>query len=565
MKEYKDKSLNRATALKIMLVVGVTLLVFIFAMIFVVMAINRQSARGSARSHLVIFQNYLQTSDDFDNLVTLTDGDLRITIISLDGTVLADTLNAYGNRLNRREVTDAIANGEGQDIRRSVTFGVNFLYMARVVDVGGNQIVLRVAIPVANINNYLWPLVGIMLGMFAVTMLATLLILPRLTKSVTAPIFMIKQKLENIGEENNGPLQLTRHDEINKVLIEIDELSEKLKNALAQSTAQKQKLDLILENIDEGIIALDGNSVIISCNKMAQDFFCFEFSQPIQIEKVIRNISVLDNLKQAQDKKSLIFYDHTRANGDIFQVRFLPIALEEISIIIAVQNVTELRKTAIEKQEFFAIVGHELNTPLSSIVGYSEVLLKDKKYNKAFVETIQKEALRMKVLIEDMLKIAELEENKVIAEEKVELDKIVAEAVKSLQPKANYKNIKIMQKLDEGSIKANGEKIAEIVSNLVDNAIKYTNENGEINVSLKKTDNNLILKVKDNGIGIPQKDIPRVFERFYRVDKARTKQEGGTGLGLAIVKHICSYYNASIKLQSKVGVGTSVSVEFSLK
>lgn len=549
-----------------MLVVGAVLLAFIVAMIFVIMAVNRSTARGTARSHLVIFENYLETSDDFDNLVRLTDGDLRISVIAIDGTVLADTLandpSELANRLNRREVRDAIASGEGHDIRRSETFRIDFLYMARVVEVDSTQVVLRVAIPVSSINNYLWPLIGIMLGMFAVTMLAVLLIVPKLTKSVTAPILMIKKKLENIGEDGDSPLRLTRHDEINRVLIEIDEISEKLKNALSQSESEKQKLDLILENIDEGIVALDSEGVIVSCNKMAQEFFCFEFTQPIAIEKVVRNISVLDNIKQAIYKKTLILYDHTRASGEVFQVRFLPVSLDKVSLIIAVQNVTTLRKVALEKQEFFANAGHELNTPLSSVVGYSEVLLKDKKYNAVFIKTIHREALRMKLLIEDMLKISELEESKEIIDETIELDQIIKQVITAVQPKAKAKSIKIVQELDETTIFANAEKITEVVSNLIDNAIKYTNDGGEITVKLKKGVSGVVLTVKDSGIGIPQKDLSRVFERFYRVDKGRTKQEGGTGLGLAIVKHICNHYNATIQLKSKVGSGTTFTVTF---
>ncbi|MCL2556256.1 MAG: ATP-binding protein [Firmicutes bacterium] len=562
----KDKSLNRTVAFKIMIIIAVILIVFIIAMVFVITAVNRQSAKDTARSHLSIFENYLESSSDFNNLVGLTDGYLRITIIGLDGTVFADTFtnnpNDLENRMSRPEVSGAIANGEGQDIRRSETFRVDFLYLARIVDVDDGRVVLRVAIPVANINNYLWLLIGIMLGLFAIMMLAILFILPTLAKSLTSPIFMIKKKLENIGADEDSIIQLTKHDEINKVLLEIDQISEKLKNALYENLAKQQRLNLILENIDQGIIALDNEGVIISCNKQAEEFFCFEYSQPVPIDKIIRNIEVLENIKQAVQKKSLIFYDHTRANGEVFQVRFLPVALDKINLIIAIQNVTDLRKIAIEKQEFFANAGHELNTPLSAVVGYSEILLKDQKYNKAFIQTIHTEALKMKLLIEDMLKISELEESKEIIDENIKFDYIVDQAIIAAGLKAKNKNIKITKSLDECMIIANAQKITEVVSNLIDNAIKYTNEGGEINIELKKDGISAVILVKDNGLGIPQKDLSRVFERFYRVDKARTKTEGGTGLGLAIVKHICNYYNAPIRISSKENKGTEISITF---
>ncbi|MCL2234626.1 MAG: ATP-binding protein [Firmicutes bacterium] len=378
----------------------------------------------------------------------------------------------------------------------------------------------------------------------------------------SARAYMIKQKLQNLSNNKDIPLHFTSHDELNKILMEVDEVSEELKNALSQAREKTQELDLILENIDEGILALDNEGKIIACNKMAQDFFCFDYVEPIKVEKVISNAKVLENIKDAQAKKNLMLYDHKRANGEIFQVRFLPVALDKITLIIAMQNVTDLRKVAIEKQEFFANAGHELNTPLSSIVGYSEVLLKDKKYNKTFLETIHREALRMKGLIEDMLRISEIEENKEIVNENIRFDKIIEEVIVGVLPKAKTKKITIEKDVDKSTIFANYEKITEVVSNLVNNAIKYNNENGKVKISLKKNKNNITLTVADNGIGIPLKDQSRIFERFYRVDKARTKTEGGTGLGLSIVKHICNHYNATLELKSTQNQGTTITAVF---
>ena len=566
MNKIKDTSLNRAVALRIMLIVGVALLVFIFAMVFIIMAVNRSSARNSARGHLIVLENYLEYSSDFNNLIRLTDGDLRITVMQISGIVIADSFTAnidiLESRADRPEVISAIAYGEGQDIRRSETFRIDFLYMARVVEVDGVDIILRVAIPVASINNYLWPLVGIMLGLFVVMMVAVIFVTPKLSRSVTAPIFMIKQKLANIESNENTPIQLTKHDELNKVLIEIDEISEKLKSVLGQNVEEKQKLDSILANIDQGIVALDSSGQIISCNKLAEEFFCFNYTEPVAIEKIVRNISVLDNIKKAQEHKSMIFYDHTRANSEVFQVRFLPLAHDKISLIIAVQNVTDIRKTAKEKQEFFANAGHELNTPLSSIMGFSEIMLKDKKYNKAFVENIHKESLRMKILIEDMLRISELEENKEIIDAELDFKKIIDGVVNSATLRAKAKKITIKQNLTDAKIFANEEKITEVVTNLVENSIKYSGEGSKVEVTLTKEDNLAILKVEDNGIGIAQSDLSRIFERFYRVDKARTNIVDGTGLGLAIVKHICNHYNAQINVQSTLGKGTQITISF---
>ena len=217
------------------------------------------------------------------------------------------------------------------------------------------------------------------------------------------------------------------------------------------------------------------------------------------------------------------------------------------------------------KQEFFTNASHELNTPLSSVLGYSEMLLTEKRYNESFLTTIYDEASRMKLLIEDMLKISEIEESKEIIDEEFDLKSIIEQVVSAALPKAKNKNITLNAYLESCVIFASPKKITEAISNLVDNAIKYTNGGGRVIVRLKPEDGKAVFSVQDTGVGIPEKDHNRIFERFYRVDKGRTKSEGGTGLGLAIVKHVCNHYNAPIKLQSKEGSGTEITIAFNMK
>jgi len=564
----QDKSLKKAIIFRIMLIVAGALLAFVIAMIIAIPHFNRQSARDTARSHLAIFGAYLETRDDFENLVNLTDGDLLITVIGLDGMVVADTreanpLDMY--RGDRPEVRAVLTSpySIGQSIRRSETSRVDFLYMAKMVDANGADVVLRVAIPVRNINAHLWSLIGVMAVIFVLVLLAVLLVTPKMAKSITAPISMIKQKLETIGKPEKSPIILTRHDEINKVLLEIDEISEKLSGALTDYQTEKQKLKLVLENIDQGIIAIDDQKRIVSSNKHAEEYFCFEFVEPILIEKVIRNRAILDNINQAIAQSKFISYDHTRVSGQIFAIRYFPVNMNNIRLVITVQNVTDMRKVSIEKQDFFVNASHELNTPLSSILGYAEILKNEKKFNAGFVDTIYSQASRMKALIGDMLALSELEEGAEFPEETIDLKELATQVLTAHKPKASGKNIKLILKAEPVTITANKEKITEVISNLVDNSIKYTDTEGTVSVSIKEQNNKVILKVKDNGIGIAPKHLNRVFERFYRTDKGRSRIEGGTGLGLAIVKHICNIYNAELKINSKENIGTEVVIEFS--
>jgi len=319
--------------------------------------------------------------------------------------------------------------------------------------------------------------------------------------------------------------------------------------------------DLILGNIGQGVLALDNERRMILCNKRSADDLSFVRVHNALVEEVITDLNVLNNIDEAIGKNTFITFDITREDGEIFELRLLPVNSDAVCLIIVSKNVTDIRKIALEKQEFFANAGHELNTPLSSIIGYSEMLMTGKGDKKEFASVINKEATRMKLLIEDMLKVSELEENKEIAEEIIDFEELLEGVIKSALPRIKEKKIIFLQESDQCYIIANREKIIEVAANLIDNAIKYTHNEGQITIRLRSKDGKVSLRVTDNGKGIPPESLSRVFERFYRVDKDKD-EEGGTGLGLAIVKHICAHYNAPIKLQSKIDLGTRVTIEF---
>ena len=331
--------------------------------------------------------------------------------------------------------------------------------------------------------------------------------------------------------------------------------------------ANNNILDLILKNIGQGVIALDNQNRILSCNKRAEDDLEFEQLESACINTVIKNKKILDGIVEAVSNNAFISLDIERSDGEIFELSLLPVQSSSISIIITTKEVTEMRKAARAQRDFFANASHELYTPLSSIMGYSEMLAKgifSKAETKEFSEIILNEGSRMKLLLEGMLKVSELEGNKKIVDEKINLAKVVQNVIKAARPKAMGKKITLQAKVADSFIFANEEKITEVVTNLVDNAIKYTPEGGAVTASVQISDSQAVLQVTDNGIGIPADSLSRMYERFYRVDKGRSKAEGGMGLGLPIVKQICSYYKAPIKIQSKLGVGTTVSITFKL-
>ena len=325
----------------------------------------------------------------------------------------------------------------------------------------------------------------------------------------------------------------------------------------------KTTADLILENINQGIIAIDCNAKVVMCNKKAQEMFGFEFTKVVPIAKLVQSKTLISNIKNAIKKNEYIAFDYNKSGAEVYDIRLLPVVSDDIRLVMTIQNVTHLRKVSLEKQQFVSNASHELNTPLCSIIGYSELMLSSGVVNPMFIETIHKEATRMKELISGMLKIAEHEEGKRIIDIRLNMKDIIEQVVIAAKPKASAKEINIIEIVNDCYITANAEKITEVVANLVDNAIKYTGVGGSVLVSLIPHRAEVILTVKDTGVGIPSHALGRIFERFYRVDKGRSKSEGGTGLGLAIVKHICNYYKAPIRVQSREGVGTEIIITFS--
>jgi two-component system phosphate regulon sensor histidine kinase PhoR len=376
---------------------------------------------------------------------------------------------------------------------------------------------------------------------------------------------LINKKLQTVGvQDSDNPITLTKYDEINEIIIQIEDLSNRLDASIRSREAESNKTAFILESINQGIIAVDKKQNVVMMNRVAADFLDCETDLPTHIVNVMRNRAVTDALNKTLDGGQYQAFDMGLKESRLFEIRIIPVEYEYISAVITISEVTDVRKLQLEKQEFFQNASHELNTPLTSILGYSEILLKEKKYNPAFLETINKEASRMRSLISDMLKIAELEGGTEITDEIIDLESVVADVAASYEFMAEAKNISIEKNLIKGNIKANEKKIREVVGNLLDNSIKYTQNGGKITLSLQKVKEKIIFTVRDDGIGIPRQYLNRVFERFFRAPQGRSKNESGTGLGLSIVKHICNYYDAPISIGSSVGGGTEISVAFRL-
>ena len=326
--------------------------------------------------------------------------------------------------------------------------------------------------------------------------------------------------------------------------------------------SEKEKYEFILNNISEGFIVLDLNYNIIQINKYALNIFNKNFNEVYGHNIVyLYNASNLLNNIEKMDKAFKSFKE--KIDGRIYEFEINKITFNNINLIaILFIDITNEENTEIMKKEFFANASHELKSPLTSIIGYQELIkegiIKDNNEIKNISEKTLKESIRMKNIVLDMLELSKLESKEVKEIESLNLKEIIEDIISSNEVLIKQKNIKITANLKDFYINSSFEDIQKLLSNIISNAINYNNINGEIELILK--DNSFICK--DTGIGIKKEDLPRIFERFYRVDKSRSKENSGTGLGLAIVKHICLNYHYKIKVDSKFGLGTTFTITF---
>ena len=398
------------------------------------------------------------------------------------------------------------------------------------------------------------------------------LILPSTAKSIMIPFYSIKETLDNIYKNKSQNIKnLTGFNDINDILYDINELAIDLNNNIIGYQTEREKLNYVLENIAQGIVAINKNKDIFFINQFALELLNSTDSDIKSLNEIIKDKSVIKKIEDAIKLNRFSKFDIKERNMDI-EINVIPILNNKnISALIKFEDVTDIRKIEIEKQDFFINASHELKTPLTSILGYSELLInmsyKDKNENKKtdFIKRINAEALRMKELVLNMLTLSRMEANwQETIDEKIDLKDIILNVFESNKIKSQKRNINIELDIESAIIIANKEKITEVVNNLVDNAIKYTDDYGEIKIILKNNGDKAIFTVKDNGCGIESKYLNRIFERFFRVKNEKYLKVQGTGLGLTIVKNICAHYNADIYINSEENKGTEISVVFNL-
>ncbi|MBO5224129.1 MAG: PAS domain S-box protein [Clostridia bacterium] len=564
--------MKKKTLLQILALTFFSVLVmFIFGIVAVnVNAKEMMEERLAEETELAC--SLVQSADDFNNFSRYENDDaFRVTIMDVYGNVLfeSDTKSPLENHIDRAEVKYALS-GKPQTVERySKTFGCNMTYYALKTELeDGTEVVLRLAVKSSQINGYLDVALPILIVVLVVCIIASIVISNVLSNKISGKITEVGDSLRSLNAGNYKPIKTDSGEpELYSILNEINELNSKTHTHIQKVQEESNKLNTVLENVSQGIVAIDENKKIIFANESL--FTIFDSAENVTGKDficLIDDFSLCEKIARHLGENYASEYTYRGKELSVV-IRKVDGRNNKVYSIVIITDITSQKAMAKQKSDFFANASHELKTPVAVMQGLSELLLAKEtldERSKKQVDRIHKESLRLASLISDMLKLSKLEngEETELVLMDVDLREITEEVLAELSTKLAEKNI-TAKITGNATVVADSKKIFELIENLCSNAINYNKDNGEITVAITEQADGVELKVSDTGIGIEKENIPRLCERFYRVDKSRSKKTGGTGLGLAIVKHICALYKAELSIESEIGIGTEVKILFS--
>lgn len=543
------------------LIVAIALILMFVLGVYVTRKNNREQAEANIKDLTEIYSSYyLKNPDDIPKVPE----NVRLTIIEASGKVVFDSMAdvaTIGSHIDREEVKYALEGNPQAVIRKSNTVKQDLMYYAEKLDIGESYVFIRTSIPIKTVNSYMLNSLPLVVTIFIVALWAAMMVSIFLSDSLLKPFKGIKSSLEAINEGSYNPvLRFSGDAEINSILGEIDRISKKIMHMVDESNQEKDRMDFIFNNVSDAIIVFNFRGDIELINHNALDLFGVTNVIGKKANVLTGDQVFLDAINQCvKESENSIFEYATEPFIYLTAVR----KVENRLIIVVLSDITATKNAEKNRSDFFANASHELKTPLTSVKGFNElIMLKSKDEEiKGFATHIEKESMRMLALIDDMLNLSKLENKKELKPVHVDLKEVTDDVFGTLSQFASEKNVMISVHGD-GTVYAEREHIFEVIKNLVENGIRYNNDGGKVDVRISTKKDKTILKVEDNGIGIDESNQTRIFERFYRVDKSRSRETAGTGLGLSIVKHAAELYNANVRLQSKIGVGTSVRVVF---
>jgi two-component system phosphate regulon sensor histidine kinase PhoR len=504
-------------------------------------------------------------TDSLDILVKNLGAEIatRITVIDSAGAVLADSEEdpkIMENHKARKEITEALKGGVGQALRFSRTIQKEMLYVAIPIRPRSEIIgVLRVSLYASDINALLGNLQQRVIVVTLIIIAVSLCLAIIFSRNVSKPLRRLVDASRRVARGDfNANIITKNRDEFKELADSFNDMVSQLKTLVTDVTKEKETLDTILNSIQEGIVVMDKSGRVLLYNKSFQKIVK---AQPIKDKfywELVRSAKV-GALFETLNADNNLLSDNIELDGRNYlcSISFLSSSGQ---IVLTLHDVTELMQLSTIKKDFVINVSHELRTPLTAIKGFVETLEEEKgKKSKRYLEIIKKHTDRLISIVQDLQQLSELEAVEQIDLEKVKIAKILKPILKMFEARLTSKGIHVELHLADVEVSADPFKLEQVFINLIDNSIKYT-EKGKITISATQDTRQTEIVLEDTGIGIPKEHIPRIFERFYVVDKSHSRRMGGTGLGLSIVKHIVQAHHGKINIESKAGRGTKVTM-----
>jgi len=498
---------------------------------------------------------------------------VRVTVIAADGQVLADSqsdTSTMENHAGRPEIRDAFAKGDGQSIRHSVTLDNNLLYYAvRFSAPGGPPVVLRFALPLQTVDQELWAfrrrLWLASLVMLFVTGIASLLI----SQSFSGRVERLEKFSLRVAEGDFRPIEADRTgDGLEALAVSLNATAARLDRTIRTLTEERNLSSAILGSMVEGVAVVNSSERLLFANAGFAEILGLDVppQSGSALVEVVRQTELLEAVRAVVKGEPRVETEIVTGTlrQHFFAVTVASVrAADTFGAVIVLHDITELRKLERVRRDFVANVSHEFKTPLTAIQGFAETLLggaiDDPQNRLRFLEIILEHSRRLARLTDDLLKLSKMDADRLELEiRRLSASQFVESCIETTQRTAADKDLRVSVNLQQPlpDIAADRRRLAEVLQNLLDNAMQYTPAGGQIMVSASTNGSEVTFTVSDTGIGIPQADQSRIFERFYRVDVARSREVGGTGLGLSISKHLVEAHGGRIWVESEVGRGS---------
>lgn len=506
----------------------------------------------------------------------------RVTFIRSDGVVIGDSdydAHEMDNHLTRAEVQDAFDKGVGRAVRASETMDQSMIYVAIPVKVipGSDPYVIRLAMSLVEVDQSIGKLTMVLIIGLLILFVIAAMISYRIALGLTRPLEQITKVAKRIKNmDYTARVKVRKQDEIGELGTAINAMADSLQVQMTRIKQNESQLESVLANMINGVVMIDAKGQILLMNRRAEEVLGFsakelvgrhfaEAKQQYELAQIIQE--ALDTRKHLREEITFYFPEER-----LLELNLVPISQsgpgEFGGVLLVLQDVSAIRRLERMRSEFVANVSHELKTPIAAVKGFAETLLggavKDEETTRSFLQIIFDESERLNRLIGDILELSKIESRRVpLYFSPVELEGFMAKTFTLLESEAQRRGIQLIRQTESGLyVEADEDRLRQIVVNLLSNGINYTPEGGRVTVAIHASDQDHIrITISDTGIGIPKKDLPRIFERFYRVDKARSRSSGGTGLGLSIVKHLVELHKGTLSVNSTVGVGTTFTIE----